>query len=267
MKEFEIETFLTSDFIYIPYISKENIKLNNDGYVFKNDLISEDNYSTVSGNVLGLTEIYGIGGVKKTIIIENDFKDKVSKKNISIKDLYELDKDYVKNITDKYIKNDTLSLYISYNNKFDLKDSAILQDNISIILETLNVIDSLYDNINVKIYLNKKDLHSYQTLFNYLGTYPNIRIEFNKKDDNSLNLYQIIDIYNELKNRNKRDYIYLTITHENKYRIIKLKKHSNLKDLLEHIKLMSNTFVINNTIKIQNANFLLDDNVSIIQII
>ena len=134
MKEFEIETFLTSDFIYIPYISKENIKLNNDGYVFKNDLISEDNYSTVSGNVLGLTEIYGIGGVKKTIIIENDFKDKVSKKNISIKDLYELDKDYVKNITDKYIKNDTLSLYISYNDKFDLKDSAILQDNISIIL-------------------------------------------------------------------------------------------------------------------------------------
>ena len=84
MKEFEIETFLTSDFIYIPYLSKENINLKNDGYVFKNDMISKNYYSPVSGRAIGLTEIYGIGGVKKTVIIENDFRDKIEKKKIQV---------------------------------------------------------------------------------------------------------------------------------------------------------------------------------------
>lgn len=266
MKEFEIETFLTSDFIYIPYLSKENINLKNDGYVFKNDMISENYYSPVSGKAIGLTEIYGIGGVKKTVIIENDFRDKIEKKKICIEDLYSLDKEIIKNIVNKYVDNNSLNVYIKYEDKYDLRDMSILKDNVSMILETLNIIDSAYDNLEVKIILNKKDLASYQVLFTYIGTYPNIRIEFNKKSDNTINLHQVIDIYNELKNKNKRDFVYVTLIHENKFKVIKLKKYSNLKDLLEHTQVMSNNFTINSTIKIQNANFLLDDSVSTIKI-
>ena len=176
MKEFEIETFLTSDFIYIPYLSKENINLKNDGYVFKNDMISENYYSPVSGKAIGLTEIYGIGGVKKTVIIENDFRDKIEKKKICIEDLYSLDKEIIKNIVNKYVDNNSLNVYIKYEDKYDLRDMSILKDNVSMILETLNIIDSAYDNLEIKIILNKKDLASYQVLFTYIGTYPNIII-------------------------------------------------------------------------------------------
>ena len=114
--------------------------------------------------------------------------------------------------------------------------------------------------------MNKKDLSSYQTLFTYLGTYPNIKVSFKKTKNDSLSLYDVIDIYNELKNKVNRDFIYVTLLHDSKIRVIKLKKNSNLKDLLEHIKVMGTTFIINNTIKVQNPNFLLDENVGTINI-
>lgn len=267
MKEIEVETFLTSDFIYIPYLNKENIKLNSDGYVFKDDLISENDYSPVSGEAVGLTEIYGIGGVKKTVIVENDFKDSVRKNKISVRDLYDLKESDIKSIVNSYIKNNTFYLYINYNNKYDYKDTIILKDNINIILETLNIIDNTYNNIDIKIILNKKDIHSYQLLFTYLGTYPNIKVEFNKKIDNTLSIYEVIDIYNKFKNRNNRDFVYVTLIYDNNIRVVKVKKYSNLKDLLEHIKVMGTSFLINGTIKINNANFLLSELIETINIV
>lgn len=266
MKELEIDTFLTSDYIYIPYISKEKLNLRSNGCVFKDDLITDNTYSPVSGKAIGLTEIFGFGGVKKTLIVENDFKDSVEKKKISVKDLYSLDSSIVIEKTNKFFKGKELNVNIEFNNKFDLRDNYILKDNISIILETLNILDNAYKDININILMNKRDLGSYQTLFTYLGTYPNIKVSFKNTKNDSLSLYDVIDIYNDLKNRNSRDFVYVTLIHDNKIRVIKLKKNSNLKDLLEHIKVMGTTFIINNTIKVQNPNFLLDENVRTINI-
>lgn len=264
MKEFEIDTFLTSDYIYIPYSSKEELSLDNEGYIFKNDKIGS-NYSPISGKACGITEIYGVRGFKKTLIVENDFIDKVKSREFVNENIYELDKDIIKEIVNSYIVDNTLYLYVSYNNKFDFKDYSILKDNINNILEALDVISETYSDLDIKIILNKKDIYSYQLLFNNLGTYPNINIDF-KKYDNYISLYDIIDIYNKFKNRIVRDFIYVTLVYNNTFNIIKLKKYSNLKDLLEHSKVLGDTYLINNTIKLTNPNFLLDDNVSIINV-
>lgn len=266
MREYEIETFLTSDYIYIPYVFKEKINLNSDGYVFKNDVIYDNYYSPVSGKACGLTEIFGIGGVKKTVIVENDFIDKVKPKEFCVKDLYDINKEIVVNSVNKYIKDNKLEVSVSYKNKYDLRDYSILKDNINIILETLDVISENMSDLEIKIILDKRDFNSYQLLFNNLGTYPNIKVDF-KKSDNSLSLYNIIDIYNELKHKTIRDYIYVTLIYENKFKVIKLKRYSNLKDLLEHIKTIGISFVLNNTIKLENPNFLLDDEVYTINVI
>ena len=61
MESIKITNFLTSDYIYIPY--KSGMKLNKKErvYVYKDELLlSDDNkkiYSTVSGNILGLTKL------------------------------------------------------------------------------------------------------------------------------------------------------------------------------------------------------------------
>ena len=76
MKVKEITNFLTSDYIYIPFKNGMKLDKKDRDYIYKDELLlSDDNkkiYSTVSGNILGLTKINN----KKYIVIENDFKDK-----------------------------------------------------------------------------------------------------------------------------------------------------------------------------------------------
>ena len=108
----------------------------------------------------------------------------------------------------------------------------------------------------------KKDISSYKLLLSYLGTYPNISVIFNKVTTNTYNLYEIIDIYNKIKNIKERDYIYISIVYNNTFLVNKVKKYSNLKDILECNQIIGKYYLINNNIKITNSNYLLDERVS-----
>jgi len=272
MNEIELNSFLTNDYIYIPYSDKDKINLRETGIIYKNDDLTEyENkrvFSPVSGKAFGLSEINSIEGPKKVLIIENDFKDKVQKRPISNNDIYEVDKEIIKDLTKEYSYKNYLTLKISYDDKFDISDEYLLKDKIIDILETLNIIDQTHENLNIKIRLDKRDIISYQTLFSYLGTYPNIEIEFTPSDNNEtvVSLYDIIDIYDKLKNRIPRDYIYLTVKSNQNLQVIKTKKNSNLKDLLEHLNLMSTNIIINEKLKIENGNFFLDEKIRTINI-
>jgi len=68
-------------------------------------------------------------------------------------------------------------------------------------------------------------------------------------------------IYNDIKNCNKRDYIYLTLINNQESSVIKTKKNSNLKDLLETLEISSTHAIINDNLKLTGVNFLLDENV------
>jgi len=273
MNELEVNSFLTSDYIYIPFDDKEKVNLRSNGIVYKNDLISErkgrQEFSPVSGRAFGYGQINTTTGLKNVLVIENDFKDKVSKKLVSVQDIYNVPKPIIEDITGHLIRNKVIVLNISNNSENDLKDELLLKDNLIDILETLNLIDMTYDGLEVKIRLNKRDIFSYQVLFTYLGTYPNIEIVFDSFNDEEtvINLYDVIDIYDKLKVRNYRDYIYLTVIYNKKQEVLKVKRNSNLKDILEYIDIMSTKIVINDNLEIQSGNFLLDESVKMINIL
>jgi hypothetical protein len=272
MNELEVDSFLTSDYIYIPFDDKEKISFRSNGVVYKNDLISEhkgkNEFSPVSGKAFGYGQINSTVGMKNVLVIENDFKDKVQKKLISNRDIYDISETTLKELTFRYVKCKNLVLVIPYDDGYDVSGEYLLKDNIIEVLETLNLIDQTYDDLNVKIRLDKRDVISYQTLFSYLGTYPNIEVLFqsNSEEETVVSLYDVIDIYDRLKNRNFRDYIYLSVVYDNKITVVKTKKNSNLKDLLMHLSIMSTKIVINNKIKIENGNFMLDESVKVVNI-
>lgn len=263
--ENKITEILTVDYVFIPYQSEKDINIREDGIVYKDDvIILNDNikeYSPISGIFNSLGEINTTQGIKKVIIIENNFKDSVEKKKISKLDIYELKSDTIKKIWKP--KSSELYLKLEFKDNYDLKDEFILNDNISKILQTLDILDQTYPAISVKIALNKNNLRVYQKLFSYLGTYPNIIVELNTNnlEGEVLNLYEVLDIYNDLKNCNKRDYIYFTIILKDEFKIIKTKKHSNLRDILESLNINSTTILINEKLKLSGVNFLLDESV------
>ena len=67
--------------------------------------------------------------------------------------------------------------------------------------------------------------------------------------------------------KNYRDFVYVSVIYNNKQEVLKVKKNSNLKDILEYLDIMSTKLVINKNIEIQSGNFLLDESVYMINIL
>lgn len=260
MNEDLLINVMTTEFIYIPFEEKTDLSIKN-VMIKKGELlnIKDNTTSPVSGKAYAYTQIPSTKGNVKSLIIENDFLDTMNN-TYQFESIYKIDKDTVKSII-KDIKNFTLK--INYNNKYDLKDSFILKDNVVNVLETLNLISETY-NIDVNILISKKDTRTYQTLFNYMGTYPNINIIFNTKEQTN-SIYDVIDIYNKIKNKVSRDYVYFTLINKNKVNVIKTKRFSNLKDVLQDLKIVTNNLIINN-IPLDNPNFLVTDDICLVQI-
>lgn len=259
MNEDIFVSVMTSEFIYIPYKDKSDLSIKN-LMVKKNELINvKDNiYSPVSGKAYAYTEIPSLNGNAKSLIIENDFLDTMDN-TFQVESIYKIDKDKIKSIVGNI---NSFTLKISFENKYDLKDYYILKDNILNVLETLNLISETY-NINVSILINKKDTRTYQLLFNYMGTYSNINIIFNTKEETK-SIYEVIDMFNVIKNKSSRDYIYFTLINKNTLNVVKAKRYSNLKDVLIELKIVTSNLVINNTKQLDNPNFLIDDNICLV---
>ncbi len=265
MEETKTKEVLNVDYIYIPYENKKDVTIRENKIIYKNDTIIENldkkEYSPVSGIFNGIGEINTTTGPKNVIIIENDFKDTVEKKKISIEDIYKLKNEAIKKIWKP--KSSEITLEIKSIDTEDLKDEFILKDNMSIILQTLDILNQTYPDIEIKISLEKNNIRIYQALFSYLGTYPNITVEFGKPhiESTKLTTYDVIDIYNELKNCNIRDYIYITLIKNEEFDVIKTKKNTNLKDLLETLDINANKATINGNIKLSGINFLINEEV------
>ena len=259
MNEDIFVSVMKSEFIYIPYNDKTDLSIKN-LMVKKNELINvKDNiYSPVSGKAYAYTEIPSLNGNAKSLIIENDFLDTMDN-TFQVENIYKIDKDKIKSVVGNI---NSFTLKISFENKYDLKDYYILKDNVLNVLETLNLISETYD-MNVSILINKKDTRTYQLLFNYMGTYPNINIIFSTKGETK-SIYDVIDIFNIIKNKASRDYIYFTLINKNTLNVVKAKRYSNLKDVLAELKIVTSNLVINNIKQLDNPNFSIDDNISLV---
>ncbi len=102
---------------------------------------------------------------------------------------------------------------------------------------------------------------AYQLLFSYMGTYPNINLTFSSQVGTNLSIYEVIDLYNEVKNKIKRDFIYINVSSKTSNTTYKIKKYTNLKELLNYIGINEiNKLVLNRKIKLNTYDFLLDEN-------
>lgn len=268
----EVKEYLTVDYSYIPYTSKNELNLKDKDNVYRNEYISsfsdEMIFSPISGVPYGLSEIISCNGKTKCLIIENDYKDTVVSKTPNVKDIYSLSRDKIKDILKIDCKELVLKLHKSSKN--DLRDTIMLKEYVKEILDTLNLIDITYDDVKVQINIEKSDISSYQTLINYMGTYFNIEVTYkgtSKSLRKEISVYDVLDMHYKLKNSFKRDFIYITFETKNEVFVLKTKKYSNLYEILKYLEIKANKIIINATITINDSNFLLDDNVFLISII
>ena len=266
--EMEVKTIFSLDYSYVPFINESKLNIRENRKVYKEDIIYDDEnkiYSPISGVVHDFGEINTFNGTSQVVIIENDFKDSLESKNICLHDIYEAKSEDIKNVWKP--KCSKIYLNLVPNSLNDLKDEYILIDNINIILKTLDLLDQTYPDISVSILLSKKQIKVYQLLFANIGTYPNIEMEFDSSDDACLlSTYEVLDIYNNIKKCNKRDYIYLTFINDKDFMIIKTKKYTNLKDLLSELDINATGAIINEKIKLSGTNFLLDESINVVNV-
>ena len=294
MKESNITNLLTTDYIYLPY-NNMNLLIKDGEYVYKNDLImyNETNkiYSTVSGKVLGLTNIQN----KKYIVIENDYKDKIKKRtnkkninNYTKEELYNLIKEY--NILDNFdIKSKVL--VINGIDKFnqDITYNTLIKEYTTIILDC---IDALIEIMGIKkcfFAVSNNDSECINILVNNMGTYPKIDLKLYNNDNiignkkilinkltnyknknyniQYLNIIDVINLYNLLKKHIPNTTTYITLAGNllNYKKVLHINLGTNLYDILKEYNINDlDNMIINGLLsgkKITNPNFIIDNNI------
>lgn len=291
-----ITNYLTNDYIYIKYDKNMKLNVKENDYIYKNDIILENNskkiYSSVSGILLGLTTINNT----KYLVIENDYKDKTrirkgTKKNIN-----------------KYTKEELYNLINKYNIKenFDINSKVLIISGISeymeeityntllkeYTIEILDTIDALIDIMNIKkcfLAITNEDNELINMLYNNIGTYPKIDMKLlnnnyyignknilinkltnykNKKyNQEFLTIKDIYNLYYVLKKDMCPSETFLTISGNllNYNKVIRVKLRSNLKDILEYLNINNkDNIIINgllNGINLKDNNFIIDNSV------
>lgn len=294
----EIINILTTDYIYLPYSENMELHIKNDEYIYKDDLILSNDtkniYSTVSGNVLGLTTLNN----KKYILIENDYKDKVKKRIGTKKFINKYTKDEFVELINKYkiIENfDTTSKVLIINGIEEYIDdityNTLLKTNT---IEILDTIDALIDIMNIRkcfLAVFNNDEETINTLLNNIGTYPKIDLKMftpnhiiskkevlidkltkyrNKKYNiQYLNLKSILKMYNLLKKQRPTSNTYLTISNDDNKKVINVKIGSNLNDILNELKIDNKNIIVNGLLSgthLKDRNFIIDEKINSIYI-
>ena len=241
-------------YVYLPYESKENIKLPADGKVLVSTEISTYNgktiTSSVSGRILGSSSIYINNKQVNAVAIENDFRD-LKREAVKTKSFFDYSKNDIKNILRENklekSKMNPIVLEIRYIKNYDESDYLLVKEYANDILEALDKIAYGYDIKEIYIIVNKKDKEVRKEFLNYLGTYINIDLVKKLKTEySSFNVEEIVNLSNIFKIKARSRYIYLTINNKGNVYLVKTKKYVTLKELLIAMNIQStNVFDIN----------------------
>lgn len=267
-----ITDYSNPNYIYLPITMDANFKIAPKSYIHRGDLLYDLTYSPISGKILGLRECYSTAGFSKFLVIQNDFKEKTSKK-LGVRKNFNMSKEEFLDLLSKY-DNKLLNLFNNSFNKIIVNSieeqpyvGNFMYINMYYSKETLDMLDALSDifNINdIKIVLKDTDYNSVNSLNNIIGMYPNISLQFlpdkylisrkenldrylNLKDNYLyLNLDDVYSLYQYIKRRKIKEEQIITITGnaiENP-QVIKCKVGTSLYDL------------INSVIKIKDTDFV-----------
>ena len=273
----EYITYLSPEFIYVPFDSIDKLQLSKNKFVNHNTLLGErDNgkkiFSPVSGKVIGAKEMVYKRGKCKSLVIENDFIDKKEKlnptRNLSKtkkSDIVESLKKY--GLDNKINSKTTLVVNSLYDKNYDLKDMVINYECYEEILEAIDEFMSAFVMKNCYICVDRNDLYSIEAYNKYINAFLNIcMVHSNKKFKDSTCVFYSVEEILAIHKAISLDYMYdntiLTINN-GKPTIVKVKLYTSLVELLEALKIPYKTkkIYIDNNIIDNPSDFIIDSSV------
>ena len=273
----EYITYLSPEFIYVPFDSIDKLQLSKNKFVNHNTLLGErDNgkkiFSPVSGKVIGAKEMVYKRGKCKSLVIENDFIDKKEKlnptRNLSKtkkSDIVESLKKY--GLDNKINSKTTLVVNSLYDKNYDLKDMVINYECYEEILEAIDEFLSTFGMKNRYICVDRNDLYSIEAYNKYINAFLNIcMVHSNKKFKDSTCVFYSVEEILAIHKAISLDYMYdntiLTINN-GKPTIVKVKLYTSLVELLEALKIpyKAKKIYIDNNIIDNPSDFIIDSSV------
>ena len=273
----EYITYLSPEFIYVPFDSIDKLQLSKNKFVNHNTLLGErDNgkkiFSPVSGKVIGAKEMVYKRGKCKSLVIENDFIDKKEKlnptRNLSKtkkSDIVESLKKY--GLDNKINSKTTLVVNSLYDKNYDLKDMVINYECYEEILEAIDEFMSAFGMKNCYICVDRNDLYSIEAYNKYINAFLNIcMVHSNKKFKDSTCVFYSVEEILAIHKAISLDYMYdntiLTINN-GKPTIVKVKLYTSLVELLEALKIPYKTkkIYIDSNIIDNPSDFIIDSSV------
>ncbi len=203
----KLNEYLNPEYVYIPLISgldtNISIFVKKNDYVYKGTVLGkrQGNFSipilsSVSGTVIGFEEKYYINGEKiKCVVIQNDFKELVEKKEPICDDITKISKadfitilknnsivglgganfpTFAKYDTDKKIK--TLIVNAVECEPYITADYTLVLDHAEEILECVNAILKINGISEAYIAVKRTNTKIINAFDKYIGTFPNIKI-------------------------------------------------------------------------------------------
>ncbi len=274
----EYITFLSPEFIYIPFDVREKLRIPKNGLVYYNTYLgkNENNiniFSPVSGKIIGYKKmILNNNQSKECLLIENDFIERREKLNPTSNILH-MKKNQIVDLLDKYglnkkINSKTILVVDSYyDKKYDLKDMVINYEYYEQILETIDEFMKVFNMKNCYICINNDDLYSIHAYEKYINAFFNICIvKSSKKIKGDTCIHYTIEEILKIYKAIHQDYMYdntIITIYDNKPMIVKVKLFTSLYELLKVLKIkFKNKKIYVNSKLINNIeNYIIDDSV------
>lgn len=231
----QVAKFLNPDFIYIPISNK---RIASKKSVLKGEEVFLHEYSSVSGEMLGISEFFMPNGSKASCLkIANDLEEKTSTKGIRKKINTLTKEEMLESIFDEDLKKrlnrkrvSTILISGIDDEPYLANEGFIQKENTKCILETVDALMHVFKDAKAIIAIKSIDSENILAYTNFLGTYHDIELRLVddlyligqeiflreqlsiKKDCLYLKASEVYSLYTFLKKRKPKTEKYVTIT-------------------------------------------------------
>lgn len=270
-EKINIEEFLSPEKVYIKHNNISEVLVSLNDQVLKNEeLIKDVAYSPISGVVTSIND--------KEIVIANDYKEHVSKRNTSKKNIYDISLDDIVKLVNKYcpftIKSNYKYLILSLidQDAFEVTSKTLIDKYIMRVLETIDCLSSILKIDHTFVVVSNKDELIVECVNNNIGTYPNIIVKrvndtyaigykevlipkiINRNIDDInclfLNIMDVISINNAIKNKRPTTERFLTVMNYNtkETKVINCKIGTKLEEIRNYMEIQDEDIIVNGLI-------------------
>ena len=273
----EYITYLSPEFIYIPFDNMETLRIKKSKNVYHNMSLGTRNdgtqiFSPVSGRIIGVKEMDFKNNRYNSLVIENNFIDKKEVLN-PLRNVSKLKKSEIVESLNKYglgknlNSKTTLVVNSLYDKKYDLKDMVINYESYEEILEAIDEFMSAFNIKNCYICIDKNDLYSISAYEKYINAFLNIcLVHSNKKFKNDKCVFYNIEDILAIHKAICLDYMYdntIITINNGEPTIVKVKLYTSLYEVLKALKIaFTNKIIYVNNKQIDNVyDFVIDSSV------